>query len=57
MSKRDTNLHHLDRTFEEIDLLFAAKTPARKFAQTKVDAYAETEARVVRQDLDNSDKA
>ena len=46
-----------DRTFEEIDLLFAAKTPARKFAQTKVDAYAENASRVVRQDGDNSDQA
>lgn len=46
-----------DRTFEEIDLLFAAKTPARKFAKTKVDAYAERTSRVVRQDIDNSNNA
>ncbi|KAF4436887.1 putative alpha-glucoside transport protein [Fusarium austroafricanum] len=28
------------RTFEEIDILFANKTSARRFAETKVDAYA-----------------
>ncbi|KAH7166550.1 general substrate transporter [Dactylonectria macrodidyma] len=28
------------RTFEEIDILFADKTSARKFSETKVDAYA-----------------
>lgn len=28
-----------DRTYEELDLLFAAKVPARKFATHKVDAY------------------
>ncbi|KAJ6010178.1 hypothetical protein N7522_005194 [Penicillium canescens] len=29
-----------DRTYAELDILFATKVPARKFAQTKVDAYA-----------------
>ena len=28
------------RTYEELDILFANKTPARKFASTHVDAYA-----------------
>ncbi|KAK3291216.1 sugar transporter-like protein [Chaetomium fimeti] len=28
------------RTYEELDILFANKTPARKFAQAHVDAYA-----------------
>lgn len=28
------------RTFEEMDILFAQKTSARKFSSTKVDAYA-----------------
>ncbi|KAF4995634.1 hypothetical protein FGRMN_5026 [Fusarium graminum] len=38
------------RTFEEIDILFANKTPARKFAQTKVDAYAEdSEGRILKE--------
>lgn len=29
------------RTFEELDLLFIDKVPARKFAKTTVDAYEE----------------
>jgi SP family general alpha glucoside:H+ symporter-like MFS transporter len=29
-----------DRTYAELDILFATKVPARKFASTKVDAYA-----------------
>ncbi|KAM0229230.1 hypothetical protein ACHAPO_010125 [Fusarium lateritium] len=38
-----------DRSFEEIDILFANKTPARKFADTKVDAYAEdSEGRIIK---------
>ena len=45
------------RTFEEIDLLFAAKTPARKFATAKVDAYAESSSRVVPESADNADRA
>jgi SP family general alpha glucoside:H+ symporter-like MFS transporter len=28
------------RTYEELDILFANKTPARKFAEVHVDAYA-----------------
>lgn len=28
-----------DRTFEELDVLFAQKTPSRKFAKTEVDAF------------------
>ncbi|EKJ74259.1 hypothetical protein NXS19_005883 [Fusarium pseudograminearum] len=39
-----------DRSFEEIDILFANKTSARKFAETKVDAYAEdSEARIIKE--------
>ncbi|KAJ5306995.1 hypothetical protein N7508_006010 [Penicillium antarcticum] len=30
----------IDRTYAELDILFATKVPARKFATTKVDAYA-----------------
>lgn len=29
-----------DRTYAELDILFATKVPARKFASTPVDAYA-----------------
>ncbi|KAF4345683.1 maltose permease [Fusarium beomiforme] len=32
-----------DKTFEELDLLFANKVPTREFARYKVDAYAEDE--------------
>ena len=32
-----------DRTFEELDILFAKGVSARKFARTEVDAYAEAE--------------
>ena len=28
------------RTYEELDILFAKRIPARKFASTHVDAYA-----------------
>lgn len=39
-----------DRTFEEIDILFANKTAARKFADTKVDAYADDcEGRIIKE--------
>ncbi|KAF5544179.1 alpha-glucoside transport [Fusarium napiforme] len=39
-----------DRTFEEIDILFANKTAARKFADTKVDAYADdSEGRIIKE--------
>jgi SP family general alpha glucoside:H+ symporter-like MFS transporter len=27
------------RTFEELDILFERRVPARKFARTKIDAY------------------
>ncbi|KAF7553923.1 hypothetical protein G7Z17_g3296 [Cylindrodendrum hubeiense] len=38
-----------DRSFEEIDILFSNNTPARKFADTKVDAYAENpESRIIK---------
>jgi Sugar (and other) transporter len=33
-----------DRTFHELDILFAKRTPARKFASTRVDAFDEAEA-------------
>jgi SP family general alpha glucoside:H+ symporter-like MFS transporter len=37
------------RTFEEIDILFANKTSARHFADTKVDAYADdSEGRIIK---------
>lgn len=37
------------RTFEEIDILFANKTSARHFADTKVDAYADdSEGRILK---------
>ena len=32
-----------DRTYEELDILFAEKIPARKFRQTEVSAYSEQE--------------
>ena len=32
-----------DRTYEELDILFAKGISARKFSKTQVDAYAETE--------------
>lgn len=32
----------MGRTYEELDILFANKIPARKFASTHVDAYAAT---------------
>lgn len=32
-----------DRTFHELDILFAKKVPARKFATTDVDAFDEHE--------------
>ena len=32
-----------DRTYEELDILFAKKIPARQFSKTHVDAYAEAE--------------
>ncbi|KAG5765025.1 hypothetical protein H9Q72_006913 [Fusarium xylarioides] len=39
-----------DRTFEEIDILFANKAAARKFADTKVDAYADdSEGRIIKE--------
>ncbi|KAF5552943.1 alpha-glucoside transport [Fusarium phyllophilum] len=39
-----------DRTFEEIDILFANKTAARKFPDTKVDAYADdSEGRIIKE--------
>lgn len=31
-----------DRTYEQLDMLFAKRVPARKFAQTDVDAFEET---------------
>jgi SP family general alpha glucoside:H+ symporter-like MFS transporter len=31
------------RTYEELDLIFAAKVPTRKFKTYEVDAYAEHE--------------
>ena len=31
-----------DRTYEELDMLFAKKIPARKFKGTHVDAYADS---------------
>ncbi|KAI9733634.1 MAG: hypothetical protein M1834_003236 [Cirrosporium novae-zelandiae] len=39
-----------DRTFEELDLLFARRVPARKFRSCVVDAYAEGEGRVVKEE-------
>ncbi|KAJ5917225.1 hypothetical protein N7466_010779 [Penicillium verhagenii] len=33
-----------DRTYAELDILFATKVPARKFSSTKVDAYAAVSA-------------
>lgn len=38
------------RTYEELDLLFQQVIPARKFASTHVDPYAEEEADVVRKE-------
>lgn len=32
-----------DRTYEELDILFAKRIPARQFRKTEVDAYAEAE--------------
>ena len=32
-----------DRTYEELDILFAKRIPARQFKKTEVDAYAEAE--------------
>lgn len=33
-----------DRTYEELDILFAKRVSARKFSKTQVDAYAEAES-------------
>jgi SP family general alpha glucoside:H+ symporter-like MFS transporter len=41
-----------DRSFEEIDLLFANRTPARKFASTHVDAYARDPAARITQSVE-----
>ena len=32
-----------DRTYEELDILFAKKVPARQFSKTQVDAYGEAD--------------
>ena len=43
-----------DRTFEEIDLLFAARTPARKFKGVKVDPYRDGWDKTVSVELQES---
>ena len=44
---RDELLHHLtstkDRTFHELDILFAKRVPARKFKTTNIDEFDEHE--------------
>jgi SP family general alpha glucoside:H+ symporter-like MFS transporter len=38
-----------DRSFEELDILFARKVPARKFAAYVVDAYEEDVSNIIRE--------
>lgn len=40
-----------DRTFAELDIMFAAKVPSRNFASFKVDAYENDNGKHIRAEL------
>ena len=48
------NLRREHRTYGELDVLFGAKVPARKFATTSIDQFQAIEREVASEDVEKS---